>query len=183
MFRQSGRCPPDRSGTHRALFNGISMAKTPNRECTIQAVCGNDGHYDLDHCHTTCEQPDGDTDGTGVRNAPERPLIIVVRSRPHGVSARMARVESRPLSEIDGLRSGFPSRSLPRQSNAMVPTFNEFRDVLPDERHALAVRIRANRSDIFLELFRAVEDVLWPLVLHDLRERGVFHERRNLREV
>lgn len=107
---------------------------------------------------------------------------------------RQAQTRSSHAAERPGQqhRAGSPSDAVIHGGPVHIPasahgdkkrTFDELGHMLPNEGHALTVRVGTNRPDLRLELLRAVDDILRPLPLHELGERRVLHERGDLHSV
>lgn len=59
-------------------------------------------------------------------------------------------------------------------------TLNEARDVLPDERDTLTVRVSSDGADLALEFFGTSDDIFGEHISCQLSESWPFHQRRNL---
>jgi hypothetical protein len=59
-------------------------------------------------------------------------------------------------------------------------TLNEPRDVLPDERDTLTMRVSSDGADLALELFGTSDDIFGERILCQLSESWPFHQRRYL---
>ena len=71
-------------------------------------------------------------------------------------------------------------KGLQQRAMTVKRTLNEARDVLPDERDALTVRVSSDGANLALKLFRTGDDIFRERIFCQLSESWPFHQCRYL---